>query len=374
MRYLLPVVIGMTLAAGPANAQAVPEWKLSELWRVGGEVEGPHSFDSNQGLGLQPDGGVVHLDWKAKRLYFLDPHGKLLRTVGREGGGPGEFMMPTGLIIQSDGSVVVRDIQNGFIHFSASGRLLDVKPPVGSLAPTGRAWNAVALRDGRLLEVLRLNPSQNGGREGARLLWNAARDRSTELPTALCGATGARPPATIALRASDGKPVGQWPVLFATPWTAAAYSTEGMVWEPVPADGPVLVKHSLRDCNPLATIRLSDQRARIGPDELKLIESNLDAEAKRWRIATPPLDGVPTHQAWYRTLTIDALGNLWVERVVGKDAKEQTEVYSPAGRLVGTIGRALPSVTRISSDVLIGFESDEDGIRYLVAYKIVLAR
>ena len=132
---------------------------------------GPHSFDFSLGLGLQPDGGVVHLDWKAERLYFLDAKGQPLRTVGREGSGPGEFRMPTGLVVLPDGGVIVRDLQNGFIHFRPGRLHRGQAPPPGSFRPVVPGMPPPSAT-GACSKVLRLNPSQNRGREHVRLLWN----------------------------------------------------------------------------------------------------------------------------------------------------------------------------------------------------------
>ena len=108
---------------------------------------------------------------------------------------------------------------------------------------------------------------------------------------------GASAPATIPLRGANGKPLGEWPVTFAVPWTAAAYAADGMVWEPMPSDGPDLVRHAVGDCTPLATATLSGPRAPIRPAERKMIESNLAAEAKRWSVETPAIEELPAHQS-----------------------------------------------------------------------------
>src|SRR5690349_12125183 len=94
LKSFLPVAAALLLAAcADKSVPQIPQWRLVEEWRVGGEADGPHSFVFNLGLAQLPNGGFVHFDFKSHKLHFLDAQGKPLRSVGRQGGGPGEFMM-----------------------------------------------------------------------------------------------------------------------------------------------------------------------------------------------------------------------------------------------------------------------------------------
>lgn len=373
LRSLLPCATAVLASALPVelHCQVTPQWKLEEVWRVGGEVDGPHSFDANMGLVHHRSGSILHMDWKARRVHVLDSRGQPVRSFGRPGKGPGELAMPVGLLVLPTGNILIKDLQNGYITYSLSGKFLSVHHPKSDVFPNGRQWNATALDDGSVIEVLRLNPSQNNGKESARLMWDSAFSRAVALPDQLCGAMHASPPPAIPLKTPTGRTVVSWPVLFAVPWTEAAYARNGIVWEPVPQGSGRLVKHHINDCTPLAAIQLGGQRAPLGARERKSIATNLEAEARRWQVPVPSLDGLPSHQAWYQSMTTDSDGNLWVERVLGQDATARVEVFSSTGRQIGWLDRPLPSVAVITNQYVFGFDSDDDGVRYLVAYRIV---
>lgn len=78
-------LLALIVSTQAALSQSTPEWTLTEAWRVGGEVDGPLSFDANIGLAALPNGGIAHLDWKAKRLHILDARGRPVRSVGLRG-------------------------------------------------------------------------------------------------------------------------------------------------------------------------------------------------------------------------------------------------------------------------------------------------
>ena len=95
-----------------SNAQQPATWRLVEEWRVGGEPDGPHSFDALFGFARLPNGNLVHFDYKTEQLHFLDAKGTPLKSVGRKGSGPGETRLANGFAVMPNGRIVMNDRGN----------------------------------------------------------------------------------------------------------------------------------------------------------------------------------------------------------------------------------------------------------------------
>ena len=97
------------LAVGlwPMDAQVPSQWRLVEEWRVGGAVDGPHSFTNVRSLVVQPDGRLVVLESKDQQVHCLSARGEPMRTVGRKGAGPGEFRNANGLVVTPSDQILV---------------------------------------------------------------------------------------------------------------------------------------------------------------------------------------------------------------------------------------------------------------------------
>ena len=108
--------------ASVAIAQKPTKWRLVEDWRVGGDVDGAHSFGDVRGMGVLPSGGIVFMDYKDEQVHFLDAKGRPVHTVGRKGAGPGEFQQANGLAVSSEGIIMVNDPGNNrFTLLAANG-------------------------------------------------------------------------------------------------------------------------------------------------------------------------------------------------------------------------------------------------------------
>lgn len=365
-------VVALSTLPGVAAAQAAPTWTLVEEWRVGGEVGGGHAFDANRGFALLPNGGFVHLDGQGPQLHFLDPKGKVVRSVGRLGEGPGEFRRLKGMTVLPSGQVIVNDLTNGLLTFSADGRFLKaVRPTKLPYFPSGRIWRAIPQPDGRILDIMSLLPRENNGRAEVRLLWSGDFLRADTLPSAACGAAGAPPLPMAVYLDAKGQTLFAAPLLFAVPRDAVAYGADGYAWEAVPRHSNTIVRHKVTDCVATARVTLAGEPAALGAEERTIIRDVVEAEAKRWGVRVPDLSAIPARQAWYDNALTDSRGNLWLERSVASAPTDRTEVFGPNGRQLATIARHLPALARITATHVYGMESDADEVRYLVAYRIV---
>jgi hypothetical protein len=75
------------------------------------------------------DGRVVIID--RTRVYFYDPSGKRLRTVGREGRGPGEYEHAQDVCIARGDTVLIGQTRGLITRLTGTGDFIDAAPPVG---------------------------------------------------------------------------------------------------------------------------------------------------------------------------------------------------------------------------------------------------
>jgi hypothetical protein len=368
MRLLAPLLTAILVM--PAASQAPAHWRLVEEWRVGGDADGPHSFDANLGFGRLPTGGFVHYDYKASRLFFLDSLGKVVRTSGRKGQGPGEFGVVNGLAVAPNGNVIVSDLAKGFTIFSGTGTFIrSVRPRVGR-AGTGGLWDAVAFRDGSVLENA-LQPGA-GSLAPLRFLWTADLARRDTLQR--CGVKEAQGGTTVPLVKAKGGLAIAMPLKFVRAERAAAYDPQGFVWETLDPAKNEIVRHGLTSCQPSAVVRLPGARAALTSSQQRIIAQDARAEAKRWEAAAPDLSRIAPQQAWYRELHVDTQGNLWVERV-REDGMLHVEVFAPNGQEIAELADAslalMPLLPIFTATHVYGFVRDGDGVQFLASFRIV---
>jgi hypothetical protein len=368
--YLTCAIVFIASACSEEGAPTLPQWSLVEEWRVGGQPEGPHSFDFNMGLALLPGGGFVHFDYKSNQLHYLDSLGKPIRSVGRKGGGPGEFQMVNGLVVAPDGKVIVSDIANGFSIVSDSGEFIDViKPTVGRIG-MGKRWDAFVFSDGQIVENVEQSAGKPGG-ESLRVIWSADLLHADTLPRLSCVTQSAHVPATrFALRDSTGAVMANLPLMHAEPEKATAFDNGGTVWEQLDPTHPEIVRHGLRDCTATISLRWFGKRAAFDSASRANMIAMANAEARRWHAVAPELSALPSERPWYQSIHRDAVGKLWVERVDEK-GHFRVQVFSADGVAVGEIRESsLPVFPMITHTHVYGLVPDKDGVRYLVAYLI----
>jgi hypothetical protein len=375
--FTITVIASASLAAR-THAQmpaGIPKWRLTEDWRVGGDVDGPYSFDANHGLGLLPSGGLVHYDYKASKLFFLDSIGRSVRATGRKGGGPGEFDGANGFVIDSNGNVVVNDRFNTrFSRFRSNGDFAGVTLIAGSRYSDANDWDATFLRDGRLVETIGMLGAIPG-RVSKTLLWSADLKRSQEIRQRDCiPVAGAFEAHYTEMRTAQGQLILYDKIPMSSPDRPTAIDPAGYIWEPLSFNSNQIVRRPIAGCTVLATVTLSGARVTVPPALVERAKESATELAKRLGAQPPVVPSWSSTFPWYDTLHVDKVGNLWVERTVGV-GKSQVDIYSTAGVLLARLAGAVPVNMRgpiiITKDHLYGLQSDADGVRSLVALSIV---
>src|SRR5262245_49269584 len=130
MRTVLAAAFPLVFAQ-TALAQQPAQWRLVQDWRVGGEVDGAHSFTDARAMIVLTDGRVVVLEAKDQKVYLLSARGDSLKTIGGKGGGPGEFTNANGVVVGPKGEIFVNDSRNARITvLSNTGELVRTIPSV----------------------------------------------------------------------------------------------------------------------------------------------------------------------------------------------------------------------------------------------------
>lgn len=118
---ILLVAIGASAACREASSER-HEWRLTETLRLGGEEQGPTSFDYIKGIAADSGGRIFVYDRSTQDIRVFNPDGAFERIIGRVGSGPGEMRDAEGIVLTLDGRLWVRDAANArFTIFSAAG-------------------------------------------------------------------------------------------------------------------------------------------------------------------------------------------------------------------------------------------------------------
>lgn len=150
LRLLVAVVL--TLATNRSlGAQA--QWRLEELFRLGGADEGLASFNDIRDFQLDGRGQVWVLDFQTQTLRLFGADGSPIRELARKGRGPGELMNANGIRRAPDGRMILRDHSNRrFTLFAADGGAL---PSVAMQSfGYGYLWEASFDAQSRLVEMM----------------------------------------------------------------------------------------------------------------------------------------------------------------------------------------------------------------------------
>lgn len=361
------------IAAGALAAQQPSRWRLVEEWRVGGEVDGPHSFGDVRGMGVLPGAGLVVLDVRDQQVHFLDAKGQPVRTVGRKGAGPGEFQRANGLVVSAGGDVIINDPSNNRLTIlTANGDLVKTVPILNPWG-YGYLWDAGVNARGLLDEYVPVRKDGAQASIAARRVWSADFTRiDTILPTECPGAPRMDPANfNYEFRSSRGGMVMSIP--FVSPRVASVRSPDGDTWTGRFPGFAVLEHVAAGKCEPDATIRLRG-RVRVPAAMRDSMIGVVRSSAGRYGAPAPDLDRIPREFPAYDALFLDASRRLWVERRTSSEGR-RFEVYSPAGALLAEVETPLafrgyrPVV--ITNERAMGFVADEDDVLYLASFRIV---
>lgn len=362
-------LLGICLLAPAAHGQT---WRLVEEWRVGGEVEGAYSFHDVRALERLPNGGIVVLEYRDQQIHFLDSRGRPVRTVGRMGAGPGEYQNARGLVVLPNGNLVINDPDNNrFTLLGPTGDLIRTIP-MDQTRGFGGFWDAWAEPDGRVGERISVRRGEEWVR--ARQLWSPDFTKSDTLYAAECPPLAFAPveARSYSFRSARGGRIMMIP--YAAPTLGSIYAPDGGLWyAPWPGYGGITHTPAGR-CTPTTTITLAERRVAIPKASRDSAVALVTEAASRFGPPGPDLDLIPRIHPPFDAIRLDQSGRLWVTRQRTPTQRE-FEVYGRDGKLLARLD--LPATLEplrpmiITADRLYGFETDEDDLPYLVAYRVV---
>ncbi len=355
-----------------AQATPAPAWRLVEEWRVGGEVDGAHSFADPRALERLPNGGFAIVDFKDQQVHLLGPRGEIVRTVGRRGAGPGEYRNANGLLVLPSGDIVVNDPHNTRFTVLAPTGELRRSVPVQMWGWT-YLWDAW-VHKGRLHELIAVRA--DGARSMTQMLrrWSPDLSSADTVASPSCQSAPSRPPeaSSVRLEGPGGGSVRAVPFLSPVRRTAVVPG-RGEIWV---GNGHVneLLRVEPGHCTPLGTARLGGRRPPVTAAERREAEEGIRNAAAKIGAAVPDLSVIPREKPWFDDLLADATGNVWVLRSDERGAT-RGEVHGPDGRLLATLPDAVPFQRHrphlITATHAYGFVADDDGLLSLAAWRIV---
>ena len=346
-----------------------PEWRLVETWRVGGAPDGPFSFDNSRQVKRLPSGNLVLFDSKAGRLIILDTDGKLVAIGGRIGSGPGEVREATGFVIDTTGDILVNDRGNTRLtRFSADGKFLGVIPLSGSRFGAGADWDAVVMKDGRLVELVegvgRAEPVTQ------MIIWQRDFSRSDTLRIGTCEPRSAAALARdfVTLRTPKGAVILSMSMPMRFPDQPTALDPAGFFWEQGVTTPSEVYRRSLGMCTSPDTLRLATVPGALTPASREAVAKQARSYAQSVGAVSPELPPPPERYPWYRSIVVGDDGHVWVTAWNGREVT----VHGVDGREVAHLRWASSGRTAvITTDHVYRLEYDPDGVRFLVAYRIV---
>jgi hypothetical protein len=363
----------MLFAASTVCAQQPAKWRLVEEWRVGGEVEGPHSFGDIRGMAIMPDGRIVLVDYKDEQVHFLDAKGQPIRTVGRKGAGPGEYARANGLAVSANGTVIINDPGNNrFTLLAPNGDFIRTIPILnrwGSSAMWDAYYNAAGLVD----EYVVVRQAGKTEAVSGRRVWSADFSKIDTIMTTACpDAPRANPDDfRYEFRGATGSMMMSIP--FVSPSLPSVRSHDRAIWAGRYPGYGTIERTPAGKCKPDVTIQLRGARvafpAVMRDSQVERVKQN----AARYSTIEPDLGKIPREFPAYDALFFDASQRLWVDRLT--EAKTRHfEVFTRTGALLADV--ETPVIIRnylpliITNDRMLGFVADDDDVLHLVSFRI----
>ncbi len=360
------VELAVTTFAGPAP---VTGWTIGDAPEVvyGESADDEVHFVRIQAARQLPDGKVVAIDRRLRKLFIFTPTGALLARAGREGDGPGEFRGPVGMVhLGGDTILVYDDSHMRFSLYDTDGGFLDDRrleqPEVEEISrlilyvPVDAVGDTVTLRGDSYF--FRITTSED-------FVW--------ELPTLRYTTAGslldevAEPMKVWFYGTRDGPQTR----LFDGRQTVAG--RDGLVYVGDreryevrvydPPRGLIRIDRLERPRRPVTNETLEQYKSYAAesvhdPDERKEMLDFVDRK--------PVADSLP----WISRVTADALGNLWVEEYVPPGGGSgEVGVFSADGPWIGAV-RLPPNFhpLDIGDDYVLGVATDELDVPHLVRY------
>lgn len=362
-----------------------PKWREGEAWSVSAEprqsigvMDGPvdYQFVEVSSAARRSDGKVVVVDRGTRTVRLFDGEGAFLKTLGGPGSGPGEFQDPGQVMVTAQDSVVVWDkAMYRTTRFDPSGDLADVRTL--DLATIAKAVDPP------------LYPGSVDLLPGGQLLVRLT-EKSSVSPS---GRFRLR---SGALRVSEDLSVIDTLMFFGDIEQISVDAPWGRMAVPPPQAKRTRITHQGIPPRICIGDQTGPEIACFGPGDSRMLlrwssepTPVTKEEIAAWREASIRLYGqkmsevevsrmldqlpIPELRPHYSQLTLDLVGNLWVELGPSVGAASHSVdylVFDPAGVQLGVV--ALPPIQplEIGDDYVMGVYHDEFEIEYLQVYQI----
>jgi hypothetical protein len=369
-----------------------PQWAEDDVWAVHldpqvtiGVVEGSQEYQLFEvaAAGRQSDGDIIVADGGSRTVRLYNGDGTFVRTLGGPGSGPGEFQSPVQVVVTLDDSVLVWDAKLLRVsHFDPGGDLVDVQSvDLGQIAkvvdPPFYPGALQVMPDGTLLvRLTEKGVDKNSPTVKSRP--QAGRSGSGALRVSMdCSAVDTLMFFGDIEQVRVSAPWGDMLVVpaLARRTVTAVHGTSpttciGEQDEPeIACFNPGKPRTLIRWTSAAPVVTDAEIAAwrdtMIGLYTLKLRDDDvvrmLDQVAHTG--SRPPYSGI----------TLDRVGNLWVEQGPTNSAAAESVdylVFDPVGALLGVV--ALPRVRalEIGDDYVLGVYQDELEVEYLRVYEI----
>jgi hypothetical protein len=334
------------------------------------------AFGSVGGVTFDAAENLYVLDRVNARVVVFDSTGRFVRMFGRRGRGPGEFGAPQHITTTASGEIAVTDVGNrAVLVFGADGRFRRNIPIGLSSLPVGRTL--AGHPRGGVVSLAMGNPANRGARalRDEVILWYP--DRGGAPTPLLVLSSGSDPRNGRSAQPPVFSPVPEFAVL-STGGLAIADQASYRI-KIIGPDGRIQ-RVLTRAISP-RRVTEADRQLERERQAAELAPGRLTIVGARSGTLPPPIQAAIARQMQnadfasvmpvIQRLSIDAAGNLWVERsgpAAGR--RGPIDIITPAGRYLGTVGGVrLPSAFSAGGRAA-HVETDGDGVQRVVVVRM----
>lgn len=349
-----------------AGIDGLLAWETELLFTLGGQPEGPQSFDAiyAETVGADAEGRIHIMDRRAHRVVVFDSTGAFIRANGQEGEGPGEMSVPASIAVTPDGSVSIFDYgRGGLVGFGPEGEVLATRPfmfPPWVGQPRHMAYSGSDITVASLL-----------GTEASEGTFRYGLQRVSESDTLLVAdRTFERPEMARYPECGGGLNL---PKIFEQ---GIAWATEGQsVWV---NRTPAYEIEDVQDGTLARRIR-RDLPVRTATDAMAIAElgEGFRINFGQGPCTIPPrvmVDrrGFAPDLPWIAGITVAPGGELWVlRREVAATGEGPVDVFDPSGAYLGTMPAGTPfPVVFMSGERFGAIVKDDFDVMRLAVYQL----
>lgn len=347
-RALVPLLLPAALAAQAPKLTPLP---VADALK---EID----FKAAAALAIERSGCIALFDTDDGRVVCIDPASGAMRTVGTKGSGPGEFRLVSALAAVDGGGLVAYDAQNArYVSISPAWKVLRtaVAPiSLGIYQATADSVLAMTVPMGKDatsdLTMVSLANGKTARRFVPTQVDSTGKFKDPNVPIGPF-ATG------IVARKAGG-----WYIPTPLEYTIFVADAKGVKKGVITRTG--LPPEMLTDAEKAAVEKLvAPQMAQMNAEQKKAVRAMIDPILKR-----------PKPAIVSTAIAEDAAGRLWVGTSRLRRDSTEVDVFSPQGRLLGTV--RVPGklgVLRARGNELVGLvewtTGDAEGMQGVVRYR-----